>query len=235
MMPNGKTICVVVASLLLGLSFCSPLRADDPVIVPVKVTGYVAYCEGYLDMMISVTQGWRKLPGLDVILNGQRARETSAGSYNYACTIPGALPVVGERVKLTIAKPPLVPGGRSTPFVTATGEIRSLLELTAPVDGDTVPPTAVAVSVSYRGGEAPYKLSICQVLAGNRCGRVDFPGCPGMGCALPMTLFLPGWNYSFNLFAPIGSITFSGAVHPDSHIVLRQKHSHIVTIGGPRM
>jgi hypothetical protein len=234
-MPSKKTMGFAIASLLLILGLCSSLRPDDPVIVPVKVIGYVAYCEGYLDMMIDVTQGGRKMSGLEVKLNGQLATATTSVSYNYKCVIHGARPAAGDAVKLTIAKPPLVPGGRVTPFVTATGTITSLLELTAPVDGDTIPATAAGVDVSYSGGDTPYRLSICKVLAGNRCGRVNFPGCPGMSCTVPMILFQPGWSYSFNLFAPIGSIRLAGPLHPDSHIILRQHHSHTITIGGPRL
>lgn len=234
-MLSKKMMGSLIVSILLILGLNSSLRPDDPVIVPVKVIGYVAYCEGYLDMMIDVTQGGRKMSGLDVKLNGQSATAITSVSYNYKCVIPGARPAAGDSVKLTIAKPPLVPGTRVVPFITARGTITSLLELIAPMDGDTIPVTAAGVDISYSGGDTPYRLSICKVLPGNRCGRVNFPGCPGMSCTVPMILFETGWSYCFNLFAPIGSITLTGPLHPDSHIVLRQHHSHTITIGASRM
>ncbi|MCJ7526044.1 MAG: hypothetical protein MUP71_12615 [Candidatus Aminicenantes bacterium] len=233
-MPMIKNrMSVALVSLLLVLGLCRALPAADPaLVVPFKIQGYVAFCEGYLDMMIEITKGGTRMSRLDVRLNGQPAEEISAGSYNYRCVINGAMPVPGRNVTITIAKPSLLPS-RSTPFITATGKIHSLLNLTAPANGDTISPLDREVTVSYNGGASPYSFSICQILAGNRCGDVDFHGCPGMGCAVPMHLLIPGERYSFNLFAPIGKINFEGPVK-ESHIILRQHHSHVVTISAIR-
>jgi len=228
---NGLSVALV--SLLLVLGICRSLPAADPaLVIPFKINGYVAFCEDYLDMMIEVTQAGTRVSKLDVRLNGQAADEISTASYNYRCVIHRAMPVPGRDVIITIAKPSLLPSS-STPLITATGKIHSLLNLTAPANGDTISPLDREVTVSYSGGAAPYSFGICQVLAGNRCGDVDFHGCPGMGCSVPMRLLIPGERYSFNLFAPIGKIDFAGPVK-DSQIVLRQHHSHVVTISAIR-
>jgi hypothetical protein len=207
------------------------LRAADPLpVVPVKITGYIGFIHNdsdYLEMMVEITQGGVKMAGLDVRLNGQPAREISGSGYNYECRIAGVNPKAAPEVSLTVAKKsPL--GSRSTPFITAKGKVTSLLLLTSPRDGGTISPYERGVTVAYEGGMPPYRFGISRV---SDWVPVEIPGgCPPMGCFVPMSAFSPGSQYSFWLFAPVGTIAFTGPVHPTSSILLRQHLQNRITI-----
>jgi len=219
--------CVQLPGQGRGLPLVSKILINGEVTIIIGASGNAT-----ISPYFYIAMDGKPLSGLDVILEGHRLNETSAGQYA-GVSITDVVPAAGKTLKFLIKQHGLLTNPLTLfqdSGIAGTAVIGSMAAISQPVSGSSLNVSSLgkSLTVAWMGGAPPFKLSLLKPSGSAVLEVFSQSGIMASNFLLNTVLLQPSLQYQVGVSFNMGAFTLGPAgkelkiaIDPASAVKLR--------------